>query len=220
MARIMRINMTTQQVTLEEVAADYQGLGGRGLSSAIVCKEVPPLCIPIGPNNKLILAPGLLGGTSAPISGRISIGGKSPLTGTIKESNSGGQGAHFIARCGLKAIVVEGKPPSGKLYKLLVNKDGGTLSESPELKGMGNYDATAKLREQHGDKVACISIGPCGEMQMHAASIRRGQRIRCNCRHAPQQCMHSFSQNTCPFPMDNSHLKDAFAQAFPKVFFQ
>ncbi len=171
MARIMRVNMATQKVTLEEVAPEYQGLGGRGLTSTIVGKEVPPLCNPIGPNNKLVIAPGLLGGTSAPISGRISVGGKSPLTGTIKESNSGGQGAHFMARCGLKAIVVEGKAPGGKLYKLLVNKDGGTLSECPELKGLGNYDATAKLREQHGDKVACLSIGPCGEMQMQAASV-------------------------------------------------
>ncbi|MBW2149258.1 MAG: aldehyde ferredoxin oxidoreductase [Deltaproteobacteria bacterium] len=171
MARIMRVNMTTQQVALEEAAPEYQGLGGRGLTSTIVSKEVPPLCNPIGPNNKLVFAPGLLSGTSAPISGRISVGGKSPLTGTIKESNAGGQGAIFMARCGLKAIVVEGKAPSGKLYKLLVNKDGGVLSECPELKGSGNYDVAAKLRDEQGDKAVCISIGPCGEMQMQSASV-------------------------------------------------
>jgi len=64
MFKILRVNMTDLSVKAEDVPEAYQGLGGRGLTSAIVAKEVEPTCSPIGPNNKLIFAPGLLGGTN------------------------------------------------------------------------------------------------------------------------------------------------------------
>ena len=86
----------------------YAGLGGRGLTSAIVSKEVPPLCHPLGADNKLVIAPGLLSGTIAAMSGRISVGCKSPLTGGIKEANSGGRPSQVLARLGYAAIVLEG----------------------------------------------------------------------------------------------------------------
>jgi aldehyde:ferredoxin oxidoreductase len=76
--------MATQRVTEEPISAAYAGLGGRGLTSKIVSEEVPPLCHPLGPQNKLVIAPGLLSGTIAPCSGRLSVGAKSPLTGGSK----------------------------------------------------------------------------------------------------------------------------------------
>jgi len=91
-------------------SGDYAGLGGRALTSAIVAKEVPPLCHPLGSDNKLVIAPGLLSGTTAAISGRLSVGCKSPHTGTIKEANAGGQGSQVLARLSYAAIVLEGKP--------------------------------------------------------------------------------------------------------------
>ena len=93
-----------------ESLGDYAGLGGRALTSAIVAREVPPLCHPLGADNKLVIAPGLLSGTTAAISGRLSVGCKSPLTGSIKEANAGSGWAPAVARLGLKAIVVEGQP--------------------------------------------------------------------------------------------------------------
>ncbi|MCX5917335.1 MAG: aldehyde ferredoxin oxidoreductase, partial [Deltaproteobacteria bacterium] len=93
----------------------YEGLGGRALTSAIVAKEVPPLCHPLGEDNKLVIAPGLLSGTPAAISGRISVGCKSPLTGGIKEANSGGQPSQVLAMLGYGAIVLEGKPKDNTL---------------------------------------------------------------------------------------------------------
>ncbi len=109
--KIFRVNMTTLTTSIEEVPADWAGHGGRGLTSTIVAAEVEPTCHPLGPNNKLVFAPGLLSGTSAANSGRLSIGGKSPLTGTIKEANSGGNAAQYFARCGIKAMIIEGQPP-------------------------------------------------------------------------------------------------------------
>ena len=75
-----------------------------------MAKEVPPLCHPLGSDNKLVIAPGLLSGTTAAISGRLSVGCKSPHTGTIKEANAGGQGSQVLARLSYAAIVLEGKP--------------------------------------------------------------------------------------------------------------
>ena len=118
MFKILRINMSDLSVKSEDIPEIYQGLGGRALTSAIIAEEVEPTCSAIGPNNKLIFAPGLLGGTNCANSGRISVGGKSPLTGGIKESNSGGQAGGYLSRLGISAIVVEGMSADKKLSKL------------------------------------------------------------------------------------------------------
>ena len=173
MDKILRIKMGADagpQVK-EEPLGDYAGLGGRAMTSAIVAKEVPPLCHPLGADNKLVIAPGLLSGTTAAMSGRISVGCKSPLTGGIKESNAGGQAAQVLARLGYAAIVLEGKPKDDTLYKVLINKDGVTVTADNSLCMLGNYDLVEKMKSEFSDKVACISIGTAGEMKMAAASI-------------------------------------------------
>lgn len=173
MDTILRINMGADggPEAKPEPLGGYAGFGGRGLTSMIVGKEVPPDCHPLGEDNKLVIAPGLLSGTIASMSGRISVGCKSPLTGGIKESNSGGQGAQVLARLGYAAIVLEGKPTDDTLYKVFINKDGVSVDADNNLKMLGNYDLVDKLRAQYGEKVACISIGPAGEMKLGAASI-------------------------------------------------
>jgi aldehyde:ferredoxin oxidoreductase len=155
----------------QEPIADYAGLGGRALTSTLVGKEVPPSCHPLGGDNKLVIAPGLLSGSAAAMSGRISVGCKSPLTGGIKESNSGGQGAQVLARLGYAAIVLEGKPTDDNLYKIFINKDGVRIEADNGLKMLGNYAVVEKLRAEYGEKVACISIGQAGEMKMASASV-------------------------------------------------
>ena len=150
---------------------DYSGLAGRALTSALVFKEVPPNCHPLGRDNKLVIAPGLLSGTTAAMSGRISIGCKSPLTGGIKEANAGGQPSQMLARLGYAAIILDGKPEDDTLYRIFINKEGVTITPDNSLKMLGNYDLVEKLKSEYGDKIGCISIGPAGEMKMGAASI-------------------------------------------------
>ncbi|MDY0040056.1 MAG: aldehyde ferredoxin oxidoreductase C-terminal domain-containing protein, partial [Desulforhabdus sp.] len=150
---------------------EYAGLGGRGLTSAIVAKEVPPMCHPLGAENKLVIAPGLLSGTTGAMTGRLSVGCKSPLTGGIKEANSGGQPSQVLARLGYAAIVLEGKPRNNDCYKVVINKDGVKVTVDNSLKMLPNYDLIDKIKGELGDKIACISIGPAGEMKMSAASI-------------------------------------------------
>ena len=150
---------------------EYAGLGGRAMTSAIVSKEVPPLCHPLGADNKLVIAPGLLSGSPGAMTGRISVGCKSPLTGGIKEANSGGQAAQVLARLGYAAIVLEGKPAGDDLYKIFIDKDGVQITKDNSLRLLPNYDLVERMKQEHGDKIACISIGPAGEMKMAAASV-------------------------------------------------
>lgn len=170
MEKIIRVDMAAGTVTTEEVAGDYAGLGGRGLTSTVIQKEVHPLCHPLSDENELVIAPGLLSGTTAPCSGRLSVGTKSPLTGGIKESNAGGTGAAKLARLGIAAIIVQGAPKNGEFFTLKVNADGAELAQT-ELKGLGNYETVALLSAAHEEKVSYITIGQAGEMKMLASSI-------------------------------------------------
>ena len=173
MDKILRINVGAKGGPSAEITplGSYEGLGGRGMTSGIVAAEVPPLCHPLGENNKLVIAPGMLCGSAAAISGRISVGCKSPLTGGIKEANSGGQAGQVMGRLGYAAIVLEGKPSDDTLYKVFITKDGVETKPDNSLKMLGNYDLVAKINAECGDKVACISIGPAGEMKMLSSSV-------------------------------------------------
>ncbi len=173
MDKILRIDMSADggpEIKTDPVG-DYAGMGGRGLTSAIVSKEVPPSCHPLGEDNKLVIAPGMLSGSTAAMSGRMSVGCKSPLTGGIKEANAGGQPCQMIARLGYAAIVLEGKPKENNLYKVLINKDGVNIEEDNSLCMLGNYDLVDKMKAEYGEKVHCISIGQAGEMKLAGASV-------------------------------------------------
>ncbi len=173
MDKILRIDMGAPggpRVT-DQSLDKYAGLGGRALTSTIIAGEVPPLCHALGAENKLVIAPGLLSGTTSVMSGRLSIGCKSPLTGGIKEANAGGQPSQVLARLGYAAIVLEGKPTTNDLYKILINKDGVRIEVDNSLKMLPNYDLVERMRQLYGENIACISIGPAGEMKMCAASI-------------------------------------------------
>jgi aldehyde:ferredoxin oxidoreductase len=173
MDKILRINVGADggPEFKTEPMGDYAGLGGRALTSAIVSKEVPPTCHPLGEDNKLIIAPGLLSGSAAAMSGRISVGCKSPLTGGIKEANAGGQPSQMLGRLGYAAIVLEGKPKPDTLYKVFINKDGVKISEDNSLCMLGNYDVVDKMKAEYGEKIGVISIGQAGEQKLAGASV-------------------------------------------------
>ncbi|OGL39542.1 MAG: aldehyde ferredoxin oxidoreductase [Candidatus Schekmanbacteria bacterium RIFCSPHIGHO2_02_FULL_38_11] len=170
MDKIYRVNMTDLKVKEEKCPSKYAAAGGRGLTSSIVNDEVPATCHPLGIHNKLILAPGLLSGTSAACSGRMSFGGKSPLTGAIKESNVGGIASQKLAKCNVKAIIIEGMPKDNKFYMLEVTKDGVKIVPANDLAGIGTYELNKKLWDKYG-KVGVICIGVAGEERMCNAGI-------------------------------------------------
>ena len=137
---LVYVDMTNQSVSTEPFPEDWRLLGGRALSARILTEQCDPTCEPLGPDNVLVMAPGVLSGTTAPTSGRISIGGKSPLTGGIKEANAGGNPGQDLMKLGIRAIVVKGQPSDGnKRYGLEINADGMSVVAADDYKGLWNY---------------------------------------------------------------------------------
>jgi aldehyde:ferredoxin oxidoreductase len=173
MPRIIRVDMARLRVTEEPSPPEYRLLGGRALTSRIVAREVDAGSDPLGPDAKLVFAPGLLGGTAITTSGRTSFGGKSPLMNGLKESNVGGVLGHKLAKLDIKAVIVEGASVDGALRVLHLHADGSYRFEpAGALEGVGTYETSRRLLEGASGKTrAIVSIGPAGEHRMRAASI-------------------------------------------------
>jgi aldehyde:ferredoxin oxidoreductase len=174
---ILRINMTDRSYKLEELPEAYKYLGGRGLTSTIVYDEVPPTCHPLGPNNKLVFSPGFVAGTAAPTSARISAGAKSPLTGTIKESNAGSEWPAALAAMRIKALVVEGQPKEkGKFWMVSLSWDEAAgkpkveFLPADEYVGLTAQAAFNQVYDRFG-KVTVAGIGVAGEYLYGNAGI-------------------------------------------------
>ena len=162
--KILRVNMSNLEAKFEDLPAEYAALGGRGMTSTIVAKEVPPTCNPLGTHNKLVFAPGIVTGTRAPTSGRLSVGGKSPLTGGIKEANVGTPFAQMLARMRIGAIIVEGKHAGDDYYLLKITTDGTEFINANKWVGKGLYDAYKDLFKEYGDKVGICGVGIAAEL--------------------------------------------------------
>ncbi|WP_316900138.1 aldehyde ferredoxin oxidoreductase C-terminal domain-containing protein [Pseudodesulfovibrio indicus] len=172
MPQILRINCRTKEYSFED-AGEYAKLGGRALTSRVINKEVPATCHPLSAENKLVIATGLLGGSTAANSGRVSVGTKSPLTGGIKESNSGGLFAHKMPKMGLKAIILEDKPEEGAPFSTLFITDGKVeFRDASDIVGLDTYPGHEKLLAQYGDKLCAAMIGPAGETVRKTATIQ------------------------------------------------
>ncbi|HOA20839.1 MAG TPA: aldehyde ferredoxin oxidoreductase C-terminal domain-containing protein [Sedimentibacter sp.] len=170
MKKILRINLRTKKITYQDASREYLETGGRGLIAKIMLNEVNPLCDPLGRENKLIIANGLLTGTNVSSASRIAIGAKSPLTGGIKESNGGGITAMWLASLGIKALVVEDIPEENEWYYIRINKDNCSLEPAGEYKGMGTFEFCEKMLDKYPD-CAVTCIGQAGERLYNIAGI-------------------------------------------------
>jgi aldehyde:ferredoxin oxidoreductase len=169
--------MSDRSYKLEELPKDYKHLAGRGLTSTIVHDEVPPTCHPLGPNNKLVFSPGFVTGTPAPTSARISAGAKSPLTGTIKESNAGSEWPQALAVMRIKALVVEGQPEEqGKYWMVYLSWDEAAgkpkveFSPADEYVGLATQKSFDQVYDRFG-KVTVAGIGVSGEYRYGNSGI-------------------------------------------------
>ncbi len=174
----IRVNMTDRSYSVDAAPDSYKHLGGRGLTSTLIAEEVPPQAHPLGPNNKLVFAPGIVTGTSAATSARVSVGGKSPLTGGIKEANGGTEFAQALARLQVKALVVEGQPQEkGKYWGLHLAWDAAaqrpalTFFDATEHAGKDLYDLYEQVYGQYGEKVSVAAPGVSGEFGYGNAGI-------------------------------------------------
>jgi len=160
--KLIRVDMSKRSVSIVDYPKEWKYLGGRSLSARILLEECDPL----------ILAPGILSGTSAPTSGRLSVGCKSPLTGGIKEANAGGNPGQDLMKLGYRGIVVTGQPEDmDRRWGLVVTETGVNLTGADEYKGMWNYACCEKLLTGRAKNASAISIGPAGELMLKTASV-------------------------------------------------
>jgi aldehyde:ferredoxin oxidoreductase len=168
--KFLRLNMNDRTQRLEEIPSSYQNMGGRGMTSSLIAEEVSPLAHPLGPHNKIVFAPGIVTGTAAPTSARISAGAKSPLTGGIKESNAGSSWANDLASMRVKALVVEGQPDEkDKFWGVYLTWDTKTAEpaveffDATEYAGKNLYDVFPKLYRRFGENISVAGCGIAGE---------------------------------------------------------
>jgi aldehyde:ferredoxin oxidoreductase len=173
MQKIIRVDAKTGAIAVAPVAEKYRIYGKRGLIDRFLLDEVDPKCDPLGPENKLIICTGTFAGVSFPVTGRVSIGGKSPLTGTIKESSVGGMMGPMMASHGIKMIVFEGLPDDDSEWKYLyIDKEGNySLLDASDLMGLGTYAVCEKMFEKYSKNIAVLCIGPAGDMLYRSAAV-------------------------------------------------
>jgi aldehyde:ferredoxin oxidoreductase len=170
--KIIRVNVRSGLIRTEEASDELNRVCGRQFLAHILNTEVEPTCEPLGRNNKLILTQGWFSDTNLSTTGKISIGGKSPLTGGIKESNSGGFFGKRLSRLGIKAVIIEDTPEKDAPTRVLFIHDSEiTLQDAPELKLKLVSESIKLLRERFGKDIGILCIGPAGEMKMHIAGI-------------------------------------------------
>ena len=171
--KIARVNLSTGKITVQDLpqktAVDY--LGGRGLGARILYDEVGPGVEPYSPDNLLIFTTGPLTGTKAPSSSRFSVTTKSPLTGTILDSNCGGKAGLRLKDAGYDALIISGK--AAKPVTIVVDEKGIRIQDAGELWGKDVDETTDALLGQAANpliaSVACI--GPAGENLVRFAAV-------------------------------------------------
>lgn len=175
--QIWRVDLKHQSLSLERVPDSWRRLGGRALLARIMLDETDATCEPLGSENTLIFAPGLLVGHGLSSCDRISIGAKSPLTGGVKESNAGGRTGLQLTHLGIKALMLQAQAERGS-WILHLTADGARFDPADELTGMGVYEVAPLLMQRYGDRVAIALIGPGGDMKMLASGIQNLDKDR------------------------------------------
>ena len=170
--RLIRVDLTRRTWRTESLDEGVVRafVGGRGLSSKLIADEVPPTCDALGPENRLVMATGPATGTTLPLTGRITVGGKSPLTGTIGFSSGGEYFGAALRQAGADVVVFEGTADR-PVY--VVVRDGAVeILDAAELWGLDTQATYHGIRARHRDRrlrVACI--GPAGEHLVRFAAV-------------------------------------------------
>ncbi|MFX1318062.1 MAG: aldehyde ferredoxin oxidoreductase family protein [Promethearchaeota archaeon] len=169
--KLLRISLTNQTVKQQELtpALFTQYLGGRGIGVKLVYDQVTPAVSPLAPENLLVFAVGPLTASAAPTGGRFAVITKSPLTGTILDSNSGGHFGPQLRRAGYAALVFEGRAKSPTY--LWINDDDVEFRSAKDVWGQEVSPSTDYLLDETDPKAQVACIGPGGENQVKLAAI-------------------------------------------------
>ncbi|MGB9792297.1 MAG: aldehyde ferredoxin oxidoreductase family protein [Thermacetogeniaceae bacterium] len=170
--KILHVDLQTGSFSVEEPKEDfYLNLcGGRAVIAHYLLKYVPVGADPLGPDNLLIIAPGIFNGTYFPGAGRVAIGAKSPRNGYVGSSEAGGFFGHELKKCGFDAVVIHGKS-SNPVY-LLLDGEKAELRDASHIWGKTIYETNKVIRNELANKsVKIAAIGPAGENLVPYAAI-------------------------------------------------
>lgn len=169
--KVLRVNLKERTIKVEALDLEEakKFIGGRGLGTKMLMDEIDPMVDPLSPENKLIIITGPLTGTPVPTGGRYMVVTKSPLSGTIACSNSGGYwGAEFKA-AGYDAIIFEDKADV-PVYLAIVD-DKVEIRDAGSLWGKLVTETTDMIKKEMPDKSRVLAIGPGGERLSKMAAI-------------------------------------------------
>jgi aldehyde:ferredoxin oxidoreductase len=170
--KVLRINLTEGTCTPEPLNMEWveQFLGQRGLATKYLTEEVPPTTDPLSPENTMYMITGPLTGTMASTAGRYSVVTKSPLTGAVACSNSGGFFGNEMKCAGWDMVILEGKSPT-PVY-ISINDENAEILPADEIWGKSVWEADEWLHTKHQDpQLRIAAIGVPGEQGVLYAGI-------------------------------------------------
>ncbi len=173
--KILRVNLTDGRITVDEPGEAYfrRYMGGWNIIADVLLKEVPKGADPLGPENKLVFAPGVLCGLAISGATRSAVGAKSPLTGGFGAAECGGFFSADLKRAGFDAVIFEGA--SKKPVYLWVKDGKAELRDATHLWGKTTKETMEMLAEELGDKrIHAQLIGPGGENMVRYACVMDG----------------------------------------------
>jgi aldehyde:ferredoxin oxidoreductase len=184
---LIKVDMSLDKISIEPISQPGKQnnelpLGGRGIIDDLMTKYGSPSAHPLSEENLFIVAPGFLAGTAIPSSGRLSVGGKSPLTGGIKEANVGGPVGQKLMRLGIQAIMFTGKASEWKILK--IDASGISFDTADAIVGLGNYAACERLYKEYGKQISILIVGPAGERKYLNSTVAATDTEGNPCRHA------------------------------------
>ena len=169
---ILEIDLSAGEITKKEFSEEIRKkfIGGRGLGTFYINSLVEENIDALSPENPLVFATGPLTGSAAPTSGRYMVLCKSPLTGLIACSNSGGLFGAELKKAGIDLLCFIGKAKEPTY--VVINKNQIALKSAKHLWGKNSHETTELILEEvgiPGAKVACI--GQAGENLVRFACI-------------------------------------------------
>jgi aldehyde:ferredoxin oxidoreductase len=173
--KILRVNLTEGTVSVDEPGLVYlrQYMGGWNIIADVLLREVPAGADPLGPENKLVFAPGVLTGLSISGASRSAMGGKSPITGAFGAAEAGGNWGAQFKRAGFDALIVEGA--SEKPVYIWIKDGEVEIRDAAHLWGKTTKQTQETIRQELGeDRAELAMIGPGGENMVQYACVMHG----------------------------------------------
>ncbi|MEE2805321.1 MAG: aldehyde ferredoxin oxidoreductase C-terminal domain-containing protein [Pseudomonadota bacterium] len=170
MRSFLHIDLENKSINREELEGESIARAGRYLIAKTLLESGKATCDPLSPDNPLIFSTGPFAGTNFSNANRTSVGCKSPLTGGVKEANTGGTFGFALGQLHLAGLTLYGACDEWTIIHIA--KDGSIrFDPADDYLGMGNFETAAKLHAHYGNKVSLALCGPVGEYQGLLAGI-------------------------------------------------